>query len=96
VWNGWKGQLLRTLFFETEPVLSGGHSSVSKIDRVAAAQGAFRARMADWEPDRLDRYVAKLLSEIPLHWVKIPSTIMIFQNHFCRTRKNSVFPSLHM
>ena len=26
VWNGWKGQLLRTLYYEAEPVLSGGHT----------------------------------------------------------------------
>ena len=26
VWNGWKGQLLRTLYAEAEPVLTGGHN----------------------------------------------------------------------
>ena len=29
VWTGWKGQLLRTLYFETEPVLGGGHTTLS-------------------------------------------------------------------
>jgi [protein-PII] uridylyltransferase len=28
VWNGWKGQLLRTLYAEAEPVLTGGHTAV--------------------------------------------------------------------
>jgi [protein-PII] uridylyltransferase len=28
VWNGWKGQLLRTLYYETELMLSGGFSEV--------------------------------------------------------------------
>jgi [protein-PII] uridylyltransferase len=59
VWNGWKGQLLRTLYFEAEPVLSGGHSNVSRRDRVAAAQAAFRERMSDWSPERLERYMAR-------------------------------------
>jgi [protein-PII] uridylyltransferase len=59
VWNGWKGQLLRTLYFEAEPVLSGGHSSISRRDRVAAAQTAFRTRMTDWSPAQLDRYMAR-------------------------------------
>ena len=27
VWNGWKGQLLRTLYWETEVTLGGGHSA---------------------------------------------------------------------
>ena len=26
VWTGWKGELLRTLYYETEIMLSGGHS----------------------------------------------------------------------
>jgi [protein-PII] uridylyltransferase len=41
VWNGWKGQLLRTLYFEAEPVLSGGHSTATRKDRVLEAQAAF-------------------------------------------------------
>ena len=38
VWNGWKGQLLRTLYFEAEPHLSGGHTRVSRAERVQVAQ----------------------------------------------------------
>jgi [protein-PII] uridylyltransferase len=38
VWNGWKAQLLRTLYWETEMRLSGGHSTVDRKGRVAAAQ----------------------------------------------------------
>ncbi|UXN74361.1 hypothetical protein N8D56_03980 [Devosia sp. A8/3-2] len=26
VWTGWKGSLLRALYYATEPLLSGGHS----------------------------------------------------------------------
>ena len=40
VWNGWKGQLLRTLYFATAPVLDGGHVAVSRRDLVASAQDA--------------------------------------------------------
>jgi len=59
VWNGWKGQLLRTLYHETEPVLSGGHVSVSRRDLVAAAQAEFRALMKDWPAGRIERYIAR-------------------------------------
>ncbi len=41
VWNGWKGQLLRSLFLESEPVVSGGHTATSRGTRVAQAQEAF-------------------------------------------------------
>ena len=42
VWNGWKAQLLRTLYYETEPVLTGGFSEVNRAQRVAIAQAEFR------------------------------------------------------
>src|SRR5712691_3530943 len=38
VWNGWKAQLIRTLYYETEPVLTGGFSEVNRAQRVAVAQ----------------------------------------------------------
>ncbi len=44
VWNGWKGQLLRTLYAEAEPVLTGGHTSVTRKERVAEAHGRFMSK----------------------------------------------------
>jgi [protein-PII] uridylyltransferase len=52
VWNGWKGQLLRTLYAEAEPLLSGGHSSVTRKARVAAAQKAFMQAKPGWTQDQ--------------------------------------------
>ena len=46
VWTGWKGQLLRTLYFETEPLLGGGHTTLSRTERVSRAQDALRERLA--------------------------------------------------
>ena len=48
VWNGWKAQLLRTLYYETEPVLTGGFSEVNRAQRVAIAQAEFREALKDW------------------------------------------------
>ena len=56
VWNGWKGQLLRTLYFESEPIVSGGHSSVSRTQRVAAAQSLFAEEMSSWGPRKTKAY----------------------------------------
>lgn len=56
VWNGWKAQLLRTLYYETEPVLTGGFSEVNRAQRIAVAQSEFRAglhRMAGGRTQRL-------------------------------------------
>jgi [protein-PII] uridylyltransferase len=59
VWNGWKGQLLRTLYAEAEPVLSGGHTALSRRDRVAEAQAAFFARAPGWSEEQKKAYAAR-------------------------------------
>jgi [protein-PII] uridylyltransferase len=68
VWNGWKAQLIRTLYYETEPVLTGGFSEVNRSQRVAEAQAELRAALADWSAADLDRYVSRLY---PAYWLKV-------------------------
>ncbi|WP_105417348.1 [protein-PII] uridylyltransferase [Neorhizobium sp. T25_27] len=48
VWNGWKGQLLRTLYYETELLLSGGFSEVSRKERAKVAEEELVKALADW------------------------------------------------
>jgi [protein-PII] uridylyltransferase len=59
VWTGWKGSLLRSLYYATEPLLSGGHSRVSQADRVAAAKADLEKALAAWPRDELETYVAR-------------------------------------
>ena len=59
VWNGWKGQLLRTLYHETEPLVAGGHTQMRRDDRIAEAQAALRQKLADWPPAEIDRFIAR-------------------------------------
>ncbi len=68
VWNSWKSQLLRALYYETEPVLTGGFSEVNREKRVQIAQAEFRAELADWPADELNRYVAR---HYPAYWLKV-------------------------
>jgi [protein-PII] uridylyltransferase len=68
VWNGWKAQLIRTLYYETEPVLTGGFSEVNRAQRVAMAQAEFRAQMMDWTPLETDAYIAL---QYPAYWLKV-------------------------
>lgn len=57
VWNGWKGQLLRNLYYETELLLTGGFSEVSRAQRVEEARDTLRAALADWPEAERARYV---------------------------------------
>jgi [protein-PII] uridylyltransferase len=81
VWNGWKAQLLRTLYYETEPVLTGGFSEVNRAQRIAAAQAEFRAAFAEWPAQELDTYVAR---HYPAYWLKVELARKIRQARFLR------------
>ena len=47
VWNGWKGQLLRELYYAAEQMMAGGDQAPARGARVAAAKAALDARLAD-------------------------------------------------
>jgi [protein-PII] uridylyltransferase len=81
VWNGWKAQLLRTLYYETEPVLTGGFSEVNRSRRVEMAQAEFRAAMTDWSVEQIDRYV---LRQYPPYWLKTDLAHKIEHARFIR------------
>ena len=57
VWNGWKGQLLRTLYYETELLLTGGFSEVKRADRAVEARERLAAGLADWPEKARRKYV---------------------------------------
>ncbi len=67
VWTGWKGQLLRTLYFETEPLLGGGYTTLTRSERVARAQEALKARLGDWPEDELERFINR---HAPSYWLR--------------------------
>ena len=68
VWNGWKGQLLRTLYWETEVVLAGGHSAMDRKQRVAEAQDDLRNALATWSDPDFEAYAAR---HYPAYWLKV-------------------------
>ena len=68
VWNGWKGQLLRTLYWETEVVLGGGHSVIDRKGRVRAAQEALRRLLPDWSDPEFEAYAQR---HYPAYWLKV-------------------------
>jgi [protein-PII] uridylyltransferase len=86
VWNGWKAQLLRTLYYETEPVLTGGFSEVNRAQRVAMAQAEFRAALKDWPQDRLEAHIAKLY---PAYWLKVDLPHKLAHADFVRSAQEA-------
>ena len=81
VWNGWKAQLLRTLYYETEPVLTGGFSEVNRAQRVAIAQAEFKEQIKDWPAEQRDAYVAR---HYPAYWLKVDLPHQLAHARFLR------------
>ena len=86
VWNGWKAQLIRTLYYETEPVLTGGFSEVNRSKRVAIAQDEFREAMQDWPPEQIESYIAK---HYPAYWLKVDLKHKVDHAKFARAAEEA-------
>ncbi len=81
VWNGWKAQLIRTLYYETEPVLTGGFSEVNRAQRVAIAQAELKRALTDWPVTEIDAYMAR---HYPAYWLKVDLPQKIEHARFVR------------
>jgi [protein-PII] uridylyltransferase len=86
VWNGWKAQLLRTLYYETEPALTGGFSEVNRAQRVAIAQAELRAELSDWPTERIDTYIAR---HYPAYWLKVDLPHRVTHARFVRAAEET-------
>jgi [protein-PII] uridylyltransferase len=81
VWNGWKGQLLRTLYYEAEAILTGGFSASTRAERVSAARELLAARLADWPAAERDRY---LDLHYPAYWLRVDEDRQVRHAAFVR------------
>ena len=68
VWNNWKAQLLRTLFFETEPRVAGGHSWLTREQRVGSAKQALATALAGWSEKDKAAYLGR---HFPAYWLRV-------------------------
>ena len=65
VWNGWKGQLLRTLYQETLATLEGVEIGPLRQARVDAAKEKFREQWTSWSAERIAGYLDR---HDPRYW----------------------------
>jgi len=67
VWNGWKGELLRNLYYETESVLSGGHSRRDQRGRILGIIERLREKLTDAPEQSVERFIASHYDD---YWLK--------------------------
>ncbi len=56
IWNGWKGQLLRDLYYLAEEYLLGGQIEGGNKHRIEAVKDRLREKLADWTDEEFDSY----------------------------------------
>ncbi len=59
VWNGWKGQLLRELYYAAEQMMMGGDQMPGRNARVAEAKELLAARLSDFTPAERERALSR-------------------------------------
>ncbi len=67
IWNGWKGQLLRALYYETEPVVAGGHTRLARSTQIASAKERLREALTGWPAEEVDALIAR---HGPAYWLR--------------------------
>lgn len=72
IWNGWKRQLLTTLYESTEEVLRLGHKQNGRAERISAKQAAV-ADALGWDSARMSAMV-RILPEA--YWVAEPVDVL--------------------
>ena len=72
VWNGWKRQLLRTLFESAEEVLRLGHKQKGRRERIGAIQEDLAARLG-WEDSRFSRLAMRFPDS---YWLSEPADVL--------------------
>jgi [protein-PII] uridylyltransferase len=86
VWTGWKGELLRTLYNETEVVLGGGDADVARPQRIRTSQALLRAELAGWSDEAFDAYAAR---HYPAYWLKVDLRYRIKHARFMRAAEQA-------
>ncbi len=66
VWNGWKAALLRTLYYASEEVLTGGTLGGGRRERVKQAQDEAARLLPDWDAAEREEIFAQ---GYPAYWL---------------------------
>ncbi|MEM0921678.1 MAG: [protein-PII] uridylyltransferase [Pseudomonadota bacterium] len=73
VWNNWKAQLLRNLYWDTRDMLTGG-AEQSRSHRIDRARGALSEALAKWpEADR----ARELTRHYPHYWLGLETALHV-------------------
>jgi [protein-PII] uridylyltransferase len=82
VWNNWKAELLRELYYASEDLMSGGLLAAGRKKRVAAAQANLREALSDWSDEDFETHLTR---GYPGYWLSFPPKTLARQARQMRT-----------
>jgi [protein-PII] uridylyltransferase len=85
-WTGWKGQLLRNLYHETEVLLGGGAVDLARSERVRIAEEQLRGELPEWSDQEFEAYTSR---HMPAYWLKTDEARRAKQARFVREAEKS-------
>ena len=73
-WNGWKGQLLRTLYNETEVILTGGHTQEAHRLRIEKAKEALGSKLSakGWGEAAISAHLGRFFDD---YWLRLETDV---------------------
>jgi len=81
-WNGWKGQLLRQLYYATAALLQSSETAPSNAALIQDAQAAFRTAIASSAPaENVDDLIAR---HYPDYWIRTDTETQVAHAHLLR------------
>jgi [protein-PII] uridylyltransferase len=86
VWNGWKGQLLRTLYHETEPLVAGGHTQFTRKELIEESKAALRSALAEWPSADVDHFIDR---HYPNYWLRTDTKTQVEHAELLRQAKTA-------
>src|SRR5258707_293180 len=82
VWNGWKSQLLRELYFEAETLMSGGDSSPARSTRIEDAKRALEEKLVSFPEAARRRALSRHYDS---YWLAFDADELEFHARLMRT-----------
>ncbi|VBB69459.1 [Protein-PII] uridylyltransferase [invertebrate metagenome] len=85
-WNGWKGALLRELYYRAAEAIAGASSIPSRDSRVAKAMDALRMALSDWPLAAVQAHLAR---GYPAYWLGFQTEAHVRHAHLIRAAEAS-------
>jgi [protein-PII] uridylyltransferase len=89
VWNNWKADLLRELYYASEDLMSGGLLSAGRQKRVEAAQAELRTLLSDWSDEDFEAHLAR---GYPGYWLSFNAETLARQARQIRNAEAEKLP----